>query len=345
MEYSEETDYLRVDAFMKGVVEAGALAAAFETGLIDHLLASGPATQAEIEKRFGIDAAGASLLLGLLRSNNVAEELLGRSALTAPFVEALRYRDLLEAKLQFARLVLSDFTDLFTALIADPGRFLRNSRTFDLFSYGRAFQYTPENHEQTLRWTAITTALTRYEAASAISRYDFGRHRQMLDIGGNSGEFALRVCRRYEGLRASVLDLPLVCDIGRERLAPEPEAKRISFIKRNAFADPLPETFDLISFKSMLHDWPEKDSVLLLERAARVLVPGGALLIFERGPISIGSKTPPYSLIPILLFFRHFRKPSFYEKHLLGLGLYDVRVTEIMLDSPFYLVTARKGGK
>ena len=95
----------------------------------------------------------------------------------------------------------------------------------------------------------------------------------------------------------------------------------------------------------MLHDWPEKDSLLLLERAARVLAPGGALLIFERGPIPIGPKTPPYSLIPILLFFRHFRDPSFYEKHLLGLGLYDVRVTEIMLDSPFYLVTAQKGGK
>ena len=88
----------------------------------------------------------------------------------------------------------------------------------------------------------------------------------MLDIGGNSGEFVLQVCKRHQGLRASVLDLPLVCDIGREHIAAEPEAERISFIKGNAFTDPLPEAFDLISFKSMLHDWPEKDAPSLIER-------------------------------------------------------------------------------
>ena len=128
----------------------------------------------------------------------------------------------------------------------------------------------------------------------------------MLDIGGNSGEFALQVCRRHGRLRASVLDLPLVCDIGGEHLAPEPEAKRISFIKRNAFADPLPETFDLISFKSMLHDWPEKDALLLIGKAARALAPGGALLIFERGRIPYRPETPPYSADPDPPFLQVF---------------------------------------
>ncbi len=345
MEYSEETDYLRVDAFMKGAVEAGALASAFEMGLIDHLLANGPSAGADIEKRFGMDAAGASLLLGLLISNNIAVEQAGKIALTAVFVEALRYRDLLETKLQYCRFVLSDFTDLFTALVADPDRFLRSSRTFNLFSYGRAVESSPENYEQTRRWVQITTVLTRYEAAPCIARCDFRRRRRMLDIGGNSGEFVLQVCRKQPHLLASVLDLPLVCDIGSEHVASEPEAKRITFIKGNAFADPLPQGFDLISFKSMLHDWPEESVPPLLERAAHALTPGGALLIFERGPIPIGATPPPYFAIPILLFFRYFRDPSFYENHLRRLGLRDVAVTEILLDTPFYLVTAEKGPK
>ena len=67
-------------------------------------------------------------------------------------------------------------------------------------------------------------------------------------------------------------------------------------------------------------------------------------MIFERGPIPL-AQTPPYSAIPILLFFRYFRDPAFYERHLAALGLQDVRVTEIMLDSPFYLITAQKGRK
>ncbi len=343
MGYSEETDYLRVDAFMGGAVEAGALACAFETGLVDYLFAGGPATQGEIERRLAIDAPGARFLLGLLCANNVTTEEGGLIALSAPFIEALRYRDLMEAKLEITRLVLSDFTDLFTTLIRDPGRFLATSRTFDLFSYGRAFEYTPRNYEQTRRWVRFTTALTRYEAAACIARYPFGAHRRMLDVGGNSGEFALQACRRHAGLAAAVLDLPLVCDIGREHIAACPEAARISFIKGNAFADPLPQGFDLISFKSMLHDWPEKDALALLAKAARALAPGGSLLIFERGPIPAGARTPPYSSIPILLFFRYFREPALYARHLAAIGLEDVRVTEIMLDSPFHLVTGKKG--
>ncbi len=345
MEYSEETDYLCIDAFIKGVVEARSLATAIEAGLIDHLLENGPSTMGEIEKRFAMDAPGASLLLDLLRLNNVTEEQGDKIMLTPAFIKALRYRDLLETKLEFAHLLLADFTELFTELIAGPGRFVGSSRTFDLFSYGRAFEYSPENYALTKRWVAITTSLTRYEAASCIGRYAFGLHRRMLDIGGNSGEFVLQICRKYSGIRASVLDLPLVCEIGREHLAHEPEAERISFIKGNAFTDPLPETFDIISFKSMLHDWPEKDALMLIGKAARALAPGGVLLIFERGRIAVHRHTPPYSAIPILLFFRYFRDPAFYESHLSALGLQDVRVTEILLDTPFYLITARKSRK
>ena len=40
--------------------------------------------------------------------------------LTPAFIKALRYRDLLETKLEFARLLLADFTELFTDLVADP---------------------------------------------------------------------------------------------------------------------------------------------------------------------------------------------------------------------------------
>jgi ubiquinone/menaquinone biosynthesis C-methylase UbiE len=342
MGYSDETDYLRVDAFLKGVVEARSLATGLETGLIDHLLTNGPSTAGEIEKRCAMDEKGASMLLGLLHSNNVTEEHGGTIMLTAAFVKALQYRDLLEAKLAFARLVLSDFTDLFTLLIAEPDQFFRSSRTFDLFAYGRAAEYSPENYELTKRWMRITTILTRYEARTCIGRYDFSPHRRMLDIGGNSGEFVLQICRRHPGLRASILDLPLVCDIGREHLAREQEAERIRFVEGNAFIDPLPGTFDLISFKSMLHDWPEKEALFLMEKAALSLEPGGTLLIFERVAMSAPARTPPYCAIPILLFFRYFRDPSFYERHLSDLGFRDILVTEIMLDAPFCLITARK---
>ena len=47
-----------------------------------------------------------------------------------------------------------------------------------------------------------------YWARQLASRYDFSRHRVLLDIGGGQGTYAIEVCRRYGKLHAIVFDLP-----------------------------------------------------------------------------------------------------------------------------------------
>jgi SAM-dependent methyltransferase len=166
----------------------------------------------------------------------------------------------------------------------------------------------------------------------------------MLDVGGNSGEFVLQACKRYSGLRGTVFDLPLVCDLGREHVARQPESGRITFVKGNALTDPLPTGFDLVAFKSMLHDWPEREAGGLLERAGRALNPGGTLLVFERGPIEVRGATLPYSMLPMLLFFRAFRPPAFYATRFQALGLTRIEVQTFRLEMPFFLVTGCLAG-
>src|ERR1051326_4168968 len=131
----------------------------------------------------------------------------------------------------------------------------------------RCFDRSSESYEMTRRWMRFTTALTRYEARVCVKRYDFGRHRRMLDVGGNSGEFLLQVCRAHSELSATVFDLPLVCDIGQEHVSSHPESSRINFRRGNALVDALPGGIDLVSFKSMLHDWPENEARRLMQRA------------------------------------------------------------------------------
>jgi SAM-dependent methyltransferase len=342
MVQSKEFDYLCVDSFNKDVVGARALSAAFELRLIDYLINRQPVSLDDLKKGFKGDARGAELLINLLIANNVLEESDGEIRLTQPFLRALRYRDLFEAKLELARFVLPDFTDLFATLIYSPDRLGGNARISDFFCYHRGFETTSENYEVTKRWMRITTTLTKYEAQVCMKYHDFSRYRRILDIGGNSGEFVLQICKRCPKISATVFDLPLVCDIGLEHIRPEPEADRISFIRGDALTDPLPEGFDLITFKSMLHDWPEKEAKQLVEKASHSLEPGGTLLIFERGPLEIREKTLPYSMIPFLLFFHSFRSPTIYEEHLKYLGFQDISIEKIDLETPFYLVTATK---
>ena len=337
-----EFDYLRVDSFIDTAVGARSLATAFEVGLIDHLLTAQPCTFADMGKALPIDAPGLEMLIGLLVGNAVAENRDGTIGLTPRFMDAMRHRDLLEVKAEFARFVLSDFMDLFTTLVRSPDQFMRQARTFGLFCYDRAFEPTEENVELTRRWMRITTTLTRYEAPACIAAHDFSRYRRMLDIGGNSGEFALQVCRLSPDIRATVFDLPVVCDIGRRHVGGEPEAGRISFVEGNALTDELPAGCDLVTFKSMLHDWPEAQAKRLLARATEALSPGGTLLIYERAALEPGRAKLPYSMIPLLLLFRWFRSPRLYVDVLTGLGYRDVTADRIDLETPFALVTATK---
>jgi SAM-dependent methyltransferase len=332
-------DFLCVDEFLSNVVEARALKSAFELGLIDYLQAGPAGTLAAVQAHCLGDDRGLQLLLDLLESGRVIERFGDSFRLTPGFQNALRFRDLLEAKLDLTNLVAPDFIDLFTTLVEDSGRFFRESRLFDLFDYHRCFDDTPENRERTKRWVRITTCLTRYEAHACLLHHDFGRYARMLDVGGNSGEFVLQVCKRYPGLRGTVFDLPLVCEVGQEHVGREPEAGRITFVKGNALVDPLPTGFDLVTFKSMLHDWPERETGRLLERACRSLNPGGTLLVYERGPIDARGGTLTYSMLPMLLFFRAFRPPAFYATRFKALGLTRIDVQTLRLDMPFSLVT------
>jgi SAM-dependent methyltransferase len=188
----------------------------------------------------------------------------------------------------------------------------------------------------------ITTALTKYEAQACLRYYDFSRHRRILDIGGNSGEFALRICRAHPGIEATVFDLPVVCVVGRQHVGSEPEASRISFVEGNALTDDLPAGVDLITFKSMLHDWPEKEARQLITRAVGALAPGGRVLVFERGPLEEGTQQMSYAGIPMLIFFHSFRGPTIYQEQFAELGLEDITEKKLLLDTPFFIVTAKK---
>jgi hypothetical protein len=93
---------------------------------------------------------------------------------------------------------------------------MADARVFKFFDYRRALQDSEDNRVWTRRWMRITTALTACEAEACLTRHDFSPHRRLLDVGGNSGEFARRICAAHPGLTATILDLPVVCAIGRD---------------------------------------------------------------------------------------------------------------------------------
>ena len=334
--------YLCVDRFLGHFMDAQALGAAFELGVIDCLEREHAHTTESLCERLRTDPRVFPVLVELLRAAGVLSREGASLTLTSEFQNALQYRDLMLAKLDFARIAAFDLLNDFSTLVRAPREFMARARMFRLFSYGRCFDPTPENVELTRRWVRITTALTRYEATACFDRHDLSGHRRMLDIGGNSGEFVIQACRRYPNLHATVFDLPVVCEIGREHVAATPEGGRISFVAGNAMVDPLPGGFDLITFKSVLHDWPDAEALQFMKRAWASLAPGGTLLIYERSNLTFADGAPSFALAPIIAFAHSYREPEFYERIVREFGGMELCMCRISLEVPFFVMTARK---
>jgi SAM-dependent methyltransferase len=166
-----------------------------------------------------------------------------------------------------------------------------------------------------------------------------------VDLGGNTGEFALRLCVRHARMAATVVDLPVVCAIGRahvDRAAEPSVARRIAFRPSDMRRDPLPPAADLVSLKSVLHDWPEQDAVLLLERAARIVKPGGRLVIFERAPLDLRARPLTFAMAPDLVFLHFLRPAELYMRTLKACGFQDIEYRKIPLEIDFHLIVAQR---
>lgn len=268
------------------------------------------------------------------RENNIV-------SLNSEFRSVLKYRDYIESTIEFANVIAPDVSDRLSLLFEDEAKFMESSRLFELFGYHRCFEITDENIRLTKRWVNFTTGLTRYEAKVCLHHHDFCQYKTMMDIGGNSGEFALQACKKHPELQVIVVDLPVVCEIGLEHVAQDPEASRIQFKKANALLDELPKGLDLVTFKSILHDWPKEGVDAFLEQAHRSLRPGGTVLIFERGPID-SRQAIPYSMLPIFMFFRSFRSPELYCQQLESAGFEDVTIKSLALKTGFSIISAQK---
>ncbi len=331
----------QVDRFLETEIEARALALAFSVGLVDRLDGGRVAARDELHRLAAMPEAAFGFFLQVLAGNGVTR---GGDPLrlTPDFRNALAYRDLLEAKLWFVNLVAPDVHGLFAELLCDVPRFMAEAKVFELFRYDRCMEVTPDNLAATAEWVNYTSTLTRYEAPACLDRLDLAGARAVMDVGGNSGEFVRQICERNPSMTATVFDLPVVCALGRRHVAEFPQAARIAFREGDLRRDPLPAGHDVVSFKSVLHDWPDSDAMAFLGKAADALEPGGCLAIFERMPIEVRGARLPYSMVANLVFLPFFRQPDFYAAELDRLGFVDITAQTVGIEMPFALVTARK---
>ncbi len=304
-------------AYMSPYLKVKALQSAFKLKLIDALAKNNGRLRLKgLADRFGLHKQGCDMLLNILRLFGIVKLTKSEVVLNSDFANDLRNNGLLiEALANYMDLAYKDLGTM-------PLTLMKGS------SEGLIREFWGRNNSG--GFSHLLTLFTQAEIAALRKLYDFGRHAYILDIGGNTGEFMVQLCRFFPKIKASVFDTPEVCNLGIENIKHSPDRRRIKFFPGDFFNDPFPEGADLITVKSVLHDWDTPRVMAILDKAYSALPAGGRILITEYVTDGCTDKIDHYLFEIVFMYlidfcstFR-FRKTSEYPSLLRKAGFSDI---------------------
>ena len=106
---------------------------------------------------------------------------------------------------------------------------------------------------------------------------------RLLDVGGNTGKWAVQCAKFDPAVRVTIADLPQQLDLARQAIRGSGVESRIDFLAVDVLDESgaFPEGHDAIWMSQFLDCFSEREIVSILRRAARALPPGGTLHILE----------------------------------------------------------------
>ena len=105
----------------------------------------------------------------------------------------------------------------------------------------------------------------------------------ILDIGGNTGKFALQCLAYNDRVRVGIVDLPGQLEMAKSNVAATPYQDRLSYIETNLLdaSQPLPRGFDAIWLSQFLDCFSENEIVSILTRCADAIDDHACVFILE----------------------------------------------------------------
>jgi hypothetical protein len=144
-----------------------------------------------------------------------------------------------------------------------------------------AFDLMARTPENVGIFNAAMVDLTRFVTPDILRAYDFGGITHLMDVGGGSGELIGAVALRYPHIRATVFDLPRCAESAKHHFGRIGVSDRAEF-QPGDFFQAIPSGADAIIMKSIIHDWSDERSLVILRNCRSALPEGGTLLLVER---------------------------------------------------------------
>jgi ubiquinone/menaquinone biosynthesis C-methylase UbiE len=254
---------------MFGMPIARGLQVAQRLGIL-NALAEGPATAAELSERLGLRTEGTKLVLDTLCAAGV---LRLRGGERYDFTRR-------------ARKWLDPESDRYV------GGFLEDTSYYwawwqgleDLVRDGRAVNMHDRPDDDPYWRTYIQgqyeLARLSSDAVARAVRLDQGA-RSLLDVAGGHGEFSMALCRRHDGLEATIVDLPGSAAVGRGIVERAGMGDRVGYVTGDMFEADYGGPHDGALTFNIVHHLSPSQARALFARIASALRPGAPLCVLD----------------------------------------------------------------
>lgn len=242
-----------------------------------EMLRHGPLSTADIARRIGwpvdrcgrlLKAAAAIDLLETTSSGNFTLGIHGAALLGNPWIARF---------IEHHHLLYADLADPLPLMRGDGG-----DHSLKRF-WAYAGSDSPESAapERTRAYTELMAASQQAVASEILAAYDFGRHRQLMDVGGSNGTFLTRAGALHPELGLTLFDLPGVVTHAQGLEGVRRLGGRLRVAGGSFLTGPLPRGADVITLIRILHDHDDESVLALLTNVRSALAPGGKLVVAE----------------------------------------------------------------
>ena len=280
MNISEASDRQRKTSELMGLICSGSLSqaayVAAELGIADHL-ASGPKDAAELARTTGAHAPSLDRLLRTLTSLELCIEREDGSFALGPMGALLRTDspDSLRSRfLYWGRYQWPVWGNLLYSV--KTGESARNLATgMD------GFTHLERDAEAAEVFNRSRVELTRFVAAEVVRAYEFAGMRRIIDVGGGHGALLAAILEEHPDIQGVLFDMQHAMEGARAHLANAGLAQRCECVA-GSFFESVPGGADAYVLKSVIHDWNDEQSAVILRNCRRAIPQDGRLLLVER---------------------------------------------------------------
>lgn len=270
--------------------QSGVLLAALRLGIFDELERQ-PLTSDQLAKHLKAQKHSIEKFLqACLRLDLVTEAdgKYGNSPLTSTF--------LVRGKPAFQGELMQYFGDLWTRF-GELDHLIKQGEIGPLERAVQEARTEAEQQRADRTWVLAMHNIAMSGQADALcAAVDLSTCERLLDVGGGSGTYAVRLAQKYPALIAEVLDSEEITTVARELVNGSDVADRIQIRAGDFVNDAYGTQNQAVLFSGVLHGFDETRVKRLLKKGLNSLVPGGIVIVQEMlaSPSSKKSSSSPF---------------------------------------------------